>query len=100
MKNEVLELLERVDLACKLHNARVDGMDEMVAYCDILKKPLDVSPRFKEDGREGGRVGYYCPSCGVTFPIRTSRLKWDNSGVASDGCCPCGGHVVGVYRIR
>ena len=28
MKDEVLELLERVDLACKLHNARVEGMDE------------------------------------------------------------------------
>ena len=69
-------------------------------YCDIVGQPLSVSPAFKEDGSEGRRVGYFCSSCGKSFPIRTSALQWDNSGIASNGVCPCGGSVTGIYRTK
>ena len=69
-------------------------------YYDILGKPLPVSPTFKEDGSEGKRVGYFCPSCEESFPISTSKLQWDHSGVASNGVCPCGGSVMGIYRTK
>ena len=70
----------------------------MSEYCDIIGKPLDVPESFRKNGAEGRRVGYFCPSCKGCYPIKTKELRWNNAGVASDGICPCGSSVLGIYE--
>jgi len=47
----------------------------------------DIKTKFKIDGKEGNRVGYWCPKCKRAFNIKHSDnyIKWEFGSTLAKG---------------
>ncbi len=61
----------------------------------LLELPTDTN--FIINGREGNRVGYWCPGCNKAIPIRENEIKWTYNQFAN-GIHTCGCSVNSIWE--